>query len=624
MGQILSLIHLPAQSGKTRKMTDLINKWKHLIDFTGNSRDSINVIFTSNTKLLTKQTAGRIKKEVDDASQASELSEFELSELSEFSDDDCDLSIDMDVKERESKTLAWISTAKKLSVNDVFAKMTADDDDNEINNIICCTNKARMKNVWELLTKLNKKFMKRNFNKTVNIWIDEADACINIWDTYMGTCEELMASKFIQNIVLVTATMVPVYKHLHRAGIEPNLRTYENTHSPVYHKYSESELCHTYSENAKYAALHLKTVLEKNPEMVCAGTRLFCPGNKAKKSHEEVCDELLAHGFNVLLLNGIYKEVRFSDGRPTIEIAELLESDLEVSKTLNRLYYEHGLFNSPFAVTGNLCIGRGITFASQIDEQEFLFTHGIIPEVANGDEGYQMVARCFGNIKGFSSYKIPKIFVSEKTDGMIRLQENMAVDFASKFFQEGDEDPMVKVTKGMLSAAIGPDKREVKEEKRKERAENVQFVMGSMDEFASLEEANLFCKKIKKGSRTEKESDFMEDGDFVITTTKKGSRKFSYDEFMKEAGSWNPTSLLNMKDLMSGSVSKVIKPVYRGDEVVWLVRWAVNVVKAHADKVVVVKPAVSDDELAAAIRDKKCRIEYMSIYTFRIVMGSRL
>jgi hypothetical protein len=609
MGSSLSLIHLPAQSGKTRKMTELINRWKHLIDYTGNSTDTINVIFTSNTKLLTKQTAGRIKKEVDDASQVSDLS----------GDDEDDLSIDMDVKEKESKTLAWISSAKKLSVNDVFAKITSDDDENEINNIICCTNKSRMKNVWELLTKLNKKFMKRNFNKKVNIWIDEADACIKIWGAYMATCEELIDSKFIQNIVLVTATMVPVYKHLHRAGIEPNLRTYENTHAPVYHKYSESELCHAYSENAKYATVQLKAVLEYNPEMVCAGTRLFCPGNKAKKSHEENCDELLANGFNVLLLNGAYKEIRFFDGRPSIEIAELLETDLEVSITLNRLYYEHELFNSPFAVTGNLCIGRGITFASQIDGREFLFTHGIIPEVANGDEGYQMVARCCGNIKGHATYQVPKIFVSERTDALIRVQENLAVEFASKFFQQG-VDSMVKVTRGMLDAAIGPDDREEREERRKERVENLQFIMGSMEEFASLEAANQFCKTIKKGSRMEKEADFMnEDGDFVCTTTKKGLKKFTYDDFMSEAGSWNTTSLLNMKDLMAGKVSKVIKPVYRGDEVVWLVRWAVNVVKADG----VERPAaISEDALAGAIRDRKCRIESVSTHKFQIVMDA--
>ena len=127
MGSSLSLIHLPAQSGKTRKMTELINRWKHLIDYTGNSTDSINVIFTSNTKLLTKQTAGRIKKEVDDASQVSDLS----------GDDEDDLSIDMDVKEKESKTIAWISTTdkkNKKTMEQVFLKVVTA----ACNNIICC------------------------------------------------------------------------------------------------------------------------------------------------------------------------------------------------------------------------------------------------------------------------------------------------------------------------------------------------------------------------------------------------------------------------------------------------------------------------------------------------------
>ena len=118
----------------------------------------------------------------------------------------------------------------------------------------------------------------------------------------------------------------------------------------------------------------------------------------------------------------------------------------------------------------------------------------------------------------------------------------------------------------------------------------------------------------------EKEADFMnEDGEFVCTTTKKGLKKFTYDDFMSEAGSWNTTSLLNMKDLMAGKVSKVIKPVYRGDEVVWLVRWAVNVVKAEG----VERPAaISEDALACAIRDRKCRIESVSTHKFRIVMDA--
>ena len=608
MGSSLSLIHLPAQSGKTRKMTELINRWKHLIDYTGNSTDNINVIFTSNTKLLTKQTASRIKSDVDNFTELSDLS----------SDEEDDLSIDIDVKEKESKTLAWISSAKKVTINDVFAKVTSDDDENEINNIICCTNKSRMKTTWELLLKLNKKFVKRNFNKKVNIWIDEADACIKIWDAYLNTCEDLIDSKFIQNIILISATMVPVYKHLHSKGIEPNLRTYENTHAPLYHKYSECKISHEFSENAKKPIVHLRNVLENNKKMLCAGTRLFCPGNKEKRSHEEVCDELLANKFNVLILNGAHKKVRFCDGRPSIEIAELLETDLEVSKTLNRLYYEQGLFNNPFAVTGNLCIGRGITFASQIDGREFMFTHGIIPEASNGDEGYQMVARCFGNIKGHESYQIPEIFVSTRTDALIRVQENMAIDFAQKFFLEGVEEPMVKVTRKMLKEAIGPDEKELKEERREQKKEDIKFIMGSMDEFASHEEAKKFCKKIKDGSRMAKENDYK-NGDkteFICATTKKPKR-YSYEDFMSEASSWNATSLLNMKDLKAGKVSLVVKPVYKGDQVVWLVRWAVDVMKADG----VARPIdVSEEILATTIRDNKCTIKCVSPHHFQINM----
>ena len=280
MGSTISLIHLPAQSGKTRKMTELINKWKNLIDFTGTSSENINIIFTSNTKLLTKQTANRIHQDVDSIGDLSDLSE---------EDDDESISISMDVKERESKTIAWIHNTKKtLSVNDVFAKVTSDDDD-EINNIICCTNKSRMKLVLELLVKLNKKFIRRNFNKNVNIWIDEADACIKVWNNYIQQCEELIDSKFLQNIVLVTATMVPVYKHLHSIQIDPRLRMYENTHAPVYHKYSESEIYHEFSAMAQNSENHLRNILDKKPEIINARTRLFCPGNKTKKSHEINC-----------------------------------------------------------------------------------------------------------------------------------------------------------------------------------------------------------------------------------------------------------------------------------------------------------------------------------------------
>jgi len=579
-----------------------------LFGLTGNSSECLNVIFTSNTKLLTKQTAGRIISDVDNVSEISDLS---------CDDEEDELSIEMDVEEKVSKTIAWISSGKKMSVSDVFKNIVVGAVGNKINNIICCTNKIRIKNVKELLDDLNRMFMAGLFKKKVNIWIDEADACIKIWEPYIEKCDPLIDSNFIQNIVLVSATMVPVYKRFHQKRIEPNLRTYENTHAPVYHKYSESIMRHEYSENAKYPEVQLKTVLENNPELMSAGTRLFCPGNKARRTHEELCRELLNTGFNVLLLNGVNKELRFCDGSPAIQIAEQLDTDLEISKTLNGLYYELELFNSPFAVTGNLCIGRGITFASQIEGREFLFTHGIIPEVLNGDEGYQMVARCCGNIKGYESYQVPTIFVSEKTDALIRQQENIAIQFAKSFYQDGVES--VKVTRNMLKEATGEEEDECdKEERKKAKADNLRFIMGATEEFKTLDEANDFCKKIKPGSQKEKEESFKneETNEYVISTTKKGKKKFTYDEFMNTK--WNATSLLNMKDLNAGKVSKVIKPVYRDNVVVWLVRWAVHVMNGKVKR----PDNVSDDELATAIENRNCRIELVNDRELEVIMNN--
>jgi hypothetical protein len=543
-----------------------------------------------------------------------------MESITDSSDDD-EFSIDMDCDQEEeeegSRTFAWISSSNRTTttVNDMFAKVTSDDDDEEVNNIICCTNKSRMRSVWELLGKLHKKFLKRNFNKRVNIWVDEADDCTVIWKAYKNVCEEFVESKFIQNVVFITATMVKVYKQLHAFEIEPNLRTYENTHASVYHKYSESVILHEFSENAKNALLHVRNVLDNYSGILSPGVKLFCPGTKARKSHEEICDELLSRGFNVLILNGVKKEIRYFDKRPPLPIYELLETDLEISRTLNSLYHKLQLFDSPFAVTGNLCIGRGITFASQDDDKEFLFTHGIIPDTTDDDEAYQLVMRNGGNIKGFASYVVPTIFVSVKTDALIKKQENLAIDFAKKFFQSGVEEPMVKVTREMLKKEIGTDLETERREKRKERDESKKFIMGSMSEFDTLDEANEFCKKIKKGSRTEKEDDFKNEfGDFICTTTKK-TQKYTYEDFMNETGSYSSSSLLNKQDLLAGKVSKVIKPVYQGDKVIWIVRWGIDVLKASS----VTKPDVSKEELASAIRLKKCKIEFVPPRNFQVV-----
>ncbi len=262
-------------------------------------------------------------------------------------------------------------------------------------------------------------------------------------------------------------------------------------------------------------------------------------------------------------------------------ISDELDEKLEIANILNNKYYELEMYKKPFAVTGNLCVGRGITFASKIDNNEFMFTHGIIPEVTNGDEGYQIVARCCGNIKTFDSYAIPKLFVSKRSDDLIREQERVAIGFAKKYFVEGTIDPTIKVTPQVLKDVYTGENYKTKKEKKEEKERDRQFkagIVGDMTPFDTLEAANKFCKKIKKGARQEKEESFIKDGKFVTSTTGK-SKVYTYSQFMSEIGNANIYATLNMKDLKGGKVSKVIKPLYTDDSdntVVWWVRWAVH------------------------------------------------
>lgn len=462
MGSTLSLIHLPAQSGKTRKMTDLINKWKGIIQ-TEKLENNLNIIFTSNTKLLAKQTKKRVIEHVDNNDKSTLLDDADeyLDDISEITDDTSSISTlgcdeNNEYDEKQSRTFAWVHepnkrvNGKKQKTKDVDSLCTDILAEDLYDNIICCTNATRIKHVFALLNKLNTANLKNRFQKKVSIWIDEADACMNIWKKYISAYAEL--GDFIASGVMITATMMPVYKYLSSKNIVCNLRVYENTHTPTYHKYKDSIINHTDEDNADNVIVYINKIIEETA-YIPENSKWFCPGNKQKSSHEQVCAALLQKGFNVLILNGDKKEIRYTDGRLPTPIMERLEDDLEIAKTLNYIYYSNQLFNQPFAVTGHLCIGRGITFASQESLGEFMFTHGIIPDIANGEEAYQIVSRCLGNIKGFVTYTPPHIFISKKLHSKILEQETFAIEFASKFYDKNVET--VVVTPNIINAIVG-------------------------------------------------------------------------------------------------------------------------------------------------------------------------
>lgn len=450
---IIEIIHLPAQSGKTRKMTELMNRWA-LEKYDGKQdKNEVNVVFTANTKILNKQTGRRVEQDTIKKEEVEEVEEVE--EEDEEGEEVIESESVGDV-EMPCNTYSWIGSTP---VSEIISMIILDD----ITNIICCSNKTRYKKVAELIQKLHKK---RNCY-TIKIWIDEADKDIFLWvkylEQYLYRGETNEEEPFISSIVLISATIKSVIDKLHSKGVNPSLRVYENTHSENYLTFSMCKKNTTLVENgmASYhgAVRQLLTKMQSctgSNEIIfncnsedeveslpsyCAlnGTKWFIPTHVNTKRHEELFDMLFDFGFNVLILNGKNKEVRMQNGRK-IQI-DLKDDDLELSKRINRIYYETHLYNSPFAVIGNICIGRGVTFASNENGNEFVFTHGIIPPIGNGDEEYQMVARILGNIRHFNTIinHVPIIFLSPDTKERIEHNETFAINFSKKFYTEGKE-----------------------------------------------------------------------------------------------------------------------------------------------------------------------------------------
>lgn len=417
-------MYLPAQSGKTRKMTELMNRWDSILELEGNP-DHINIVFTSNNRLLTKQTMKRVvlATETDSVSEISEISDVE-SETDNFNGIVQDSS-------QSKRTIAWISGGKmNMDERTVDLMIRAGD----IDNVICCTNKKRMDRVIALIRLLAAKRDKLG-NRTINIWIDEADACMRLWTKQLRTINGF--DSLINKIVLISATMSPVIRYFHKNGIECNLRVYPTTYADCYVRFSDCNITHTYSDTNQSAIDHICAVLDRVPAL--PGSRWFCPGAVKKTSHDEIAAELLRRGFNVLILNGDRKQLLFADSRcPPVDVMETLTDDIELSDTIRTLYFDYQLDSAPFAATSNMCISRGITFASKRDHFEFLFTHGIISDIGSAEEIYQMVARCLGNFREFDTFTNPELYMTERVASKIANQEHLAIELSCRYYNGND------------------------------------------------------------------------------------------------------------------------------------------------------------------------------------------
>jgi len=398
----LKCIYLPAQSGKTRKMEDKIKEYTLLAAGFGDG--DINIIISANNILLAKQTEARMHADmvVDDA----------IIQGSIFS---------------------WTSGTKasNISVRDLTYRIIYEG----IEMVVVCAHPARLKYLNDMLTLLS---ASPHFKKNINVWIDEADKSINLWQKYAS----VLSLASVNQVTLVSATFDSVFK---KYGALQVMGFYK-THPECYRCLKDAvKLADDYASESAYDYVR-HVMLDNRKELVQPGLCAFVPGDMTKKSHDLIADFLHTElGFVVIIINGTRKEI-LVPGKSAIDLRHYLtvgpdgEMPPEFSYQLAKLYKDNKWERFPLAITGFYCVERGVTFQSLPKEgvhNGFLFDYGIIPPINCKAEAYQTMARLFGNLGDHPMYRKVRIFTTSRMIDIVENQETIAVNLGRIVQEQG-------------------------------------------------------------------------------------------------------------------------------------------------------------------------------------------
>lgn len=377
----------PCQSGKTfytiQKIADFLDDGEE---------KSIIVIFCDNKLLLVDQTTSRIET---------------ASELDIYKNDEGDLSVILSSKS-ETKHIQNVHFAIS---------------EKGIRNVVLCSNKARMRDLSTLLGYRSMREYK------FYIVIDEVDKTINAFHEFI---EEWAECSNVSSIYMLTATPEKLLKKYDTINVIPMEETFV---SHMYHGFKD---CNFVLHNAikdTSAEDYLADVMDTYPNYFQPGTVLFAPGNVRKDTHYNNKDILLNHGFVVLCVNG--------DGK-TLYLNKHISEEINPEKCevfadwVAKLYEKYELNNAKFAITGNLCIERGITISSQ----RMMITHAVLPpNIISTPDAYQLSGRLCGNFKQFTNYIIPVVFCTKMFQKKVLECERKAMNIAVQCFRESPDAP---------------------------------------------------------------------------------------------------------------------------------------------------------------------------------------
>ena len=382
------LICKPEQSGKTFIMIE--NIIKDLSEPIGD-KVVVNIILCDNNLLLTKQTGARVE-----------------SDLEEFMCNDT-LYIEFSSHKR----------TRFHDANSVAGAIVT----KGVRNVLCCTNGVRIDDIYNIITDINNsEFTKGKIHW--KIWLDEADKFPNfIQNTFVPLVDEHEDI----NIYCITATPKILFDKYDWMNVLP----LEKSTTDNYHGWLDNDIrlieCEYDSVQFISHVLNKIAIAEIKP-----ATKWFIPGESRKASHYKIKDLCVKLGFAVFVVNGDGLKLYL----PTLELFEY-EKDIQLNDKIRYLYVEKNLHKYPLAITGNICIGRGISIMSN----DFMIDFAILSVIASQSEVSQISGRVKGNIKHWSNYKKPIIYTTPTFNKIAIKWEKKSRNLAELAFrkqQDGD------------------------------------------------------------------------------------------------------------------------------------------------------------------------------------------
>ena len=162
-------------------------------------------------------------------------------------------------------------------------------------------------------------------------------------------------------------------------------------------------------------------ILSHNGDLIQAGKKFFVPAKSTKESHRLMKEVLCTkYGFHTIMINGDGIHVYAPDGRMYDQYnkIKISHSENKVRKfdknvdellpILKRIYSEMNLSRFPVAITGYLCIGRGITIISE----DFQIDVGILSYAPDRPSASQLAGRMKKNGKHWKNLVKPDVFTT--------------------------------------------------------------------------------------------------------------------------------------------------------------------------------------------------------------------